>query len=94
MDEKALGRYAPRRVNMSGDARGSQQKYLEAFSPARYAWCGTPGWGDTPGVNTELKNIDLYHPDESVERKLVPVKKQGVFTVQKVKQGRQHDGGR
>ncbi|KAL8191558.1 hypothetical protein R6Q57_028289 [Mikania cordata] len=33
-------------------------------------------------ADTELKNIDFYHPDESVERKLVPVKKQGVFTVQ------------
>ncbi|PWA60839.1 HXXXD-type acyl-transferase family protein [Artemisia annua] len=33
-------------------------------------------------ADMELKNIDLYHPDDSVERKLVPVKKQGVLTVQ------------
>uniref|UniRef100_A0A251UP17 Putative transferase, Chloramphenicol acetyltransferase-like domain protein n=1 Tax=Helianthus annuus TaxID=4232 RepID=A0A251UP17_HELAN len=33
-------------------------------------------------ADVELKNIDLYHPDESVERKLVPRKKQGVLTVQ------------
>ncbi|XP_071725437.1 coniferyl alcohol acyltransferase-like [Rutidosis leptorrhynchoides] len=33
-------------------------------------------------ADIELKNIDLYNPDESVERKLVPVKKQGVVTVQ------------
>ncbi|KAI3811485.1 hypothetical protein L1987_21209 [Smallanthus sonchifolius] len=33
-------------------------------------------------ADMELKNIDLYHPDESVERKLVPLKKQGVLTVQ------------
>lgn len=33
-------------------------------------------------ADMELKNIDLYHPDDSVEGKLVPVKKQGVLTVQ------------
>ncbi|XP_076905517.1 coniferyl alcohol acyltransferase-like [Bidens hawaiensis] len=33
-------------------------------------------------ADIELKNIDLYHPDESVERKLVPIKKEGVLTVQ------------
>ncbi|XP_071701464.1 coniferyl alcohol acyltransferase-like [Rutidosis leptorrhynchoides] len=33
-------------------------------------------------ADMELKNIDLYNPDESVERKLVPIKKQGVVTVQ------------
>lgn len=30
----------------------------------------------------ELKRLDLYHPDESVERKLVPTKKRGVLSVQ------------
>ncbi|KAK9055288.1 hypothetical protein SSX86_026370 [Deinandra increscens subsp. villosa] len=33
-------------------------------------------------ADMELKNIDFYHPDESLEGKLVPAKKQGVFTVQ------------
>ena len=33
-------------------------------------------------ADIELKNIDLYNPDDSVERKLVPVKKQGVLMVQ------------
>ncbi|KAK9055291.1 hypothetical protein SSX86_026373 [Deinandra increscens subsp. villosa] len=33
-------------------------------------------------ADMELKNIDLYHPDESVEGKLVPVKTQGVLAVQ------------
>ncbi|KAK9055289.1 hypothetical protein SSX86_026371 [Deinandra increscens subsp. villosa] len=33
-------------------------------------------------ADIELQNIDLYHPDESVEGKLVPVRKQGVLTVQ------------
>ncbi|KAK1420865.1 hypothetical protein QVD17_22787 [Tagetes erecta] len=33
-------------------------------------------------ADMELKNIDLYHPDESVDTKLVPLKKQGVLTVQ------------
>ncbi|KAJ0575908.1 putative alcohol O-acetyltransferase [Helianthus annuus] len=33
-------------------------------------------------ADMELKNIDLHHPDESVERKLVPLKKQGVLVVQ------------
>ncbi|KAI7747069.1 hypothetical protein M8C21_002505 [Ambrosia artemisiifolia] len=33
-------------------------------------------------ANVELKDIDLYHPDESVERKFVPLKKQGVLIVQ------------
>lgn len=33
-------------------------------------------------ADVELKNIDLYHPDDSVERKLVPHKKQGVLIVQ------------
>nr|GEW72621.1 shikimate O-hydroxycinnamoyltransferase-like [Tanacetum cinerariifolium] len=33
-------------------------------------------------ADMELKNIDLYHPDDSVEGKLVPIKKQGVLAVQ------------
>ncbi|KAI7732304.1 hypothetical protein M8C21_008104 [Ambrosia artemisiifolia] len=33
-------------------------------------------------ADVELNNIDLYHPDEFVEKKLVPLKKQGVLTVQ------------
>ncbi|KAD5961133.1 hypothetical protein E3N88_04947 [Mikania micrantha] len=33
MDEKALGRYAPRRVNMSGDARGSRQNVWKLWHP-------------------------------------------------------------
>ena len=33
-------------------------------------------------ADIELKNIDLYNPDDSVEGTLVPVKKQGVLTVQ------------
>ncbi|CAH1419439.1 unnamed protein product [Lactuca virosa] len=35
-------------------------------------------------VDMELKNIDFYHPDESVGGKLVPLKKQGVLSVQEV----------
>ncbi|PWA89439.1 HXXXD-type acyl-transferase family protein [Artemisia annua] len=33
-------------------------------------------------IDTELKNIDLYNPDDSVEGTLVPLKKQGVVTIQ------------
>ncbi|KAL4571188.1 hypothetical protein LXL04_017941 [Taraxacum kok-saghyz] len=33
-------------------------------------------------ADMELKEIDLYHPDDSVERKLVPTKKRGVLSVQ------------
>ncbi|KAM0021269.1 putative alcohol O-acetyltransferase [Helianthus debilis subsp. tardiflorus] len=32
--------------------------------------------------DVELKNIDLYNPNESVDKKLVPLNKQGVLTVQ------------
>lgn len=33
-------------------------------------------------ADIELQFLDLYNPDESVEGKLVPTKKHGVFTVQ------------
>lgn len=33
-------------------------------------------------ADVELRKIDLYHPYESVERKLIPVKKVGAFSVQ------------
>ncbi|KAJ0788347.1 putative alcohol O-acetyltransferase [Helianthus annuus] len=33
-------------------------------------------------ADVELKNINLYNPNESVDKKLVPLNKQGVLTVQ------------
>ncbi|CAI9263560.1 unnamed protein product [Lactuca saligna] len=33
-------------------------------------------------ADMELRRIDLHHPDDSVERKLVPTKKRGVLSVQ------------
>ncbi|KAK1420864.1 hypothetical protein QVD17_22786 [Tagetes erecta] len=33
-------------------------------------------------TDMELMNLDLYHPDESVDTKLVPFKERGVLTVQ------------
>ncbi|CAK9171030.1 unnamed protein product [Ilex paraguariensis] len=35
-------------------------------------------------ADVELKDLDLYHPDDSVDGKLVPIKKHGVLAVQMI----------